>query len=340
MSYRTPGIPILLSDVAGEVPEWVQIVRVGKWKHETAGNFEITEDTLLSFQKNFVDNVLGVDIMLDYAHDNQHEAAAWFKELQIRDKTSLWGKVDWTKVGAAKVGGKEYRYLSADFHFDYQDNESGKKYGPTLKGAALTNRPFVKRMAPTVMLTEVTEGDDMATETTEVEKLKGQVKQLSDEKAALEADKKKLDDGLEGKSPEEILQLVKDLQAEIARLKGEAELAQKTAGTEKVLSEKKATFDKLLSEGKVCEAQRAPFMEGDTVKFAEAQAPVNLDPQGSGASAKEAEDVVTDAESKIIKLAQKLVADKKAKTLTEAQSMVLADPANAELRKEYEGKFN
>jgi hypothetical protein len=37
---------------------------------------------------------------------------------------------------------------------DYKDNEGGTAYGPTLMGAGLTNRPFVKEMQPIVQLAD------------------------------------------------------------------------------------------------------------------------------------------------------------------------------------------
>lgn len=53
----------------------------------------------------------------------------------------------------------------------------------------------------------------------------------------------------------------------------------------------------------------------------------------------EFDNTVTSAEGKIESLAERLVADGVAKDLTEAQGMVLRDPANGELVKQYEKKF-
>ena len=71
----------------------------------------------------------------------------------------LWATVDWTEGGEKSVRRKEYRYLSADFQFNYTDNETLQEYGPTLFGAGLTNRPVVKGMAPTI-LSEIKPSED------------------------------------------------------------------------------------------------------------------------------------------------------------------------------------
>lgn len=49
---------------------------------------------------------------------------------------------------------------------------------------------------------------------------------------------------------------------------------------------------------------------------------------------------VGSGEGKIEQLAEKLVADGTAANIVEAQEMVLRDPAHADIRREYEGKFN
>ena len=347
MLYRAHPVEIVLSE-NGKPPEWVQVTRTGKWVHTQYGKFEITLDTLQAFKKNFDDKVLGIDIAYDYAHQSGLEAAAWFRELKI-EAGRLLARLDYTPKGAEKIASKEFRYSSADFEFNYKDPETGKNFGPVLKGAAFTNRPFIKGMAPTIELHEFTEEKEM-----NPQELQAQVKTLSDENAALKttnqtlsdevvavkAEKKKLDDGLEGKSPEELMATIKELQAKVAELEGANQASQKEAQ----LAAKKGQFDKLLSDGKVVEAQRDAFMAGDAVKLAELSQPVKLKVEGSGkpkeGEVEKSEKTVTEAEEKITQLAQKLVDEKKAKNIADAQDMVLSDPANAKLKEEYEAKFS
>lgn len=341
LPFRAPGIPIKLSEKSGP-PEWVQVIRTGKYRHPEYGVFLILEETLLSFKKNFDDNVLGIDINLDYAHNSHLEAAAWIRELEIREagpNAQLWARVEWTPIGEQKVASKEFRYLSADFEYNYQDNESGKKFGPVLKGAGLTNRPFVKRMSPTVELSEFKEGEN---EMNELEQAKTQILKLSQDLEAAQADKKKLEDGLAGKSPEELVARIQELEALVAELKGQVELKDKEvacSAEQKALAEKKGKFDVLLSTGKAVEAQREAFMAGDMAKFAELAAPLNLEGQGSGKKP-DVDATVSSAEEQIHKLAEDMVKAGKAKNISEAQSKVLHDPAHAALRTAYENKFH
>ncbi len=332
MILRSHATEIQLQE-DGRPPEWIQLLRTGKWQHPSYGPLVVTLDTLQAFKKNFDERVLGIDINVDYAHNSDKEAACWIRELAIHDDGKLFARVDWTKAGAAKVAEKEYRYTSADFDFDYRDPETGKKFGPVLKGAGLTNRPFVKGMAPTINLSEFTEEKEM----NELEKALAQVKTLSEENSALKANQQKLDDALAGKSPEELVAKIQELEAKIAELTGKVSAGEK----EKALAEKTGKFDKMLSEGKVVEAQRAAFLADDTVKFAELAVSVKLADQGSGKEPGDVEkDETTDVEEKIHKLAETLVKDGKAKNIAEAQSIVLKDPANSALREEYEAKFN
>src|SRR5690606_25314766 len=130
----------------GTAPSEIQVIRTGNFTHPYYGHLSITSDFLLGLVKNFEADVRGCDLSVDYDHEVR-EAAGWIKSLSIRND-ELWAEIDWTPAGKKSVEEKEFRYTSADFD-DYIDPESQHNYGPTLFGVALTNRPFVKRMAPT-----------------------------------------------------------------------------------------------------------------------------------------------------------------------------------------------
>ena len=59
------------------------------------------------------------------------------------------------------VADEEYKGISPSIHRNYQDNESGKVFNVMLKGAALTNVPFLKDMQ-TVELSELSEDKQKA----------------------------------------------------------------------------------------------------------------------------------------------------------------------------------
>jgi phage I-like protein len=263
--FRAPLNPLKLAELAegqSGVSNKIQIIRVGNYKHPDYGNFKVTLATLQSMVKNHEENVRGIDLAIDYGHAADREAAAWIKKLSIENESELWAEVEWTPTGASAVGGKEYRYLSADFDFEFTDNESNQKFGPTLFGAGLTNRPFVKNMAAVSQLSEI---DDVLTPKQEPQmdpkdqEIADLKKQIAELQAKLEAD------GAQA--------------AEMKKKLEEKDAADKAAAEQAKLAEKKGRFDKMLSEGKACEAQRESYMKDDFQKFTELAQPVKLTEQ-------------------------------------------------------------
>jgi phage I-like protein len=328
--FRVSLHTIQLSEQEGKAPPDVQILRTGTFSDPRYGTLSITPEMLRLMCENHQANVRGIDISIDYKHEAEDIAAAWFKSVYLsKDGTELWAKVEWTPRGRGVVEEKEFRYLSAEFTTNYQDNESLKKFGPTLLGAGLTNRPVIKGMKPVIELSELTnEGKDKMNE---LEKLKDENKKLSEQVSGLEAEKKKLMDGMNGMTPEQMMAKIGELEATIAKMKSDAEMAEKKAAEQKMLAEKRAQFDALLSEGKAVEAQREPFMAGDMIKFAELTQKVNLKAAGTGGTGEgDGKDVV----DQVMELAEKKVADREATDIGAAVSIVLSE--NTELRKKYE----
>lgn len=301
---RFKFVPFSLQLSENDSPQKVQLLKTGKFKDMFFGDFEIKPEHLSNMKKNFDDKVRGVDLAIDYSHMNHDVAAGWIKELESTG-TELWATVDWTPPGREKLKNKEFRYLSAEFSFEYEDNESDKKYGPTLYGAGLTNRPFVKNMAPAVQLSE---GENMDEKDKKIAQLEAD---LADSKKALEAQEAQ---SVEMKSK------LDSLEAEV-----------KKASEEKELAEKKAKFDKLLTEGKVVEAQRDAFMSGDAIKLAELAQNVKLTEKGTAETNVEGPSNKEEAEKKILELAEKKLAEKQVKTIGEG--ILSARKENPELVK-------
>ena len=317
--FRLQPIEIALSENAERAPDKIQVIRTGTFHHEKYGKFEITKEHLLSFKKNFDARVRGIDIALDYGHNSEGEAAAWFKDLVLSDDgQELWAVPDWTPDGAESVLSKKFRYVSADFNFDYQDNETLKKHGPTLLGAGLTNRPVVKGQAPVIELTEG-KGTEVDPKDKLIEELKAKVAELEAKLSGQLGEMKKIGD-YEKEMGEKEKQL------------SEAREQLKTLKAEKETAEKKAQFDKKLSEGVVVEAQREAFMAGDMAKFMELAQPVKLSEQGSGAPPAEKKGE-KDVQDQVLELAEKALADKRAQNISDAISLVLHE--NKELAKQY-----
>ncbi len=339
--FKTRPSVIKLDD-ASLAPKEVQLLRTGTYNHDVYGKFVVDKKTLSDMIENWKANVRGVDLAIDYSHENEKIAAGWIADLILtNDGTELWAKVDWTPKGKQVLVEKEFRYLSPEFNLEYEDKELGQTFGATLLGAGLTNRPFIKRMAPTVELTELTEGEleDMKTLQEAITEIANLTKKLSE----MEVEKKKLEEGqkaMDGMSPEQMMAKIKELEALVAQLKGEKEASEKKAMEDKACAEKKSKFDKLLTEGKAVEAQREAFMKDDMEKFISLSEKPSLNAQGSGGDSSKEEKAddksETPAQDKVIELAEKLVAEKKVKSLSEGISAVLADPANKKIRADYE----
>lgn len=131
----------------------VQLLVEGKFAHPEYGEILLTSKTLEKICENFKNRVRGIDIALDYTHDNEggeKRAAGWIKSLEIRstDKgQGLFASVEFTPKGRELVQQKEFKYASADFVIDYMD-QTGKHFPYVLRGGTLTNRPFIKEMHP------------------------------------------------------------------------------------------------------------------------------------------------------------------------------------------------
>lgn len=341
LRYHAPTIEFYDDSVnTVDAPEWVQLMRVGIFYDLRYGTIKVSEDTFLNFMKNFESNVRGVDLAIDYSHESWAEAAGWIRELELRESnTELWARVEWTPEGRRKVKGKEFRYLSADFTLNYEDNETLRTFGPVLYGAGLTNRPLIKDMAPTIALHELTEKErndmeELIKAISEMQKAQTAqfselTKQLSDFVAAQKPANEPAQEIQAGEDKEDDMAKMKkkleDLMGENKSLK--EQLAKLSA--DKKASERSAEFDKLMSEGRAVEAQRQAFCEGNMDEFVKLSANVNLKPAGHGNAPAEIEvEFADDAVKALTDKADEMV---KSEGIEFAQAMSKVIDLNPEL---------
>ena len=318
-----PLMEIQLSDLSPDhAPQWIQVLRPGTF-YKGDQKVEITKKHISHMAENYKNKVRGVDIALDYAHLNDKEAAAWFKEVVVEDDGSLWAFMEWTPQGTKKVTGKEYRYVSADIDFDYTNNETLKKHGPTLMGAGLTNRPVVKYMQP-ITLSE----DDT--------KLKENGMDLKEENEMLKKKLSALEEKLKGFKKGDDEKKFAEKLATLSEENKSLKTAVAEAKTKEAAVAKKAEFDVMLSEGKVVEAQRESFSKGDMAEFIKNAADVNLNEQGSDKDPKK-ENTKQDAADQLIELAEKKAKEDSIE-FDEAMESVLRD--NPKLSEEHNKVFS
>lgn len=142
------GMAALPSD--GKATSWVTVTRTGSFTDPRYGRFEITRDMLLSMVRNFDAGTVGTDIFLDVNHKPGDGAAAKVLRLSVEGER-LRALVEWTPFGRDAVKTRGFKYLSAEFTENYQDNEQGRLHGPVLLGAGLTVRPVIKRLDPVTL---------------------------------------------------------------------------------------------------------------------------------------------------------------------------------------------
>lgn len=144
--------------------ERVQVAKVGTFNHDLYGKFSITPLDLARMKENFEADARRQKIddnpvlPFDYKHEEEDKAAGWILKLSI-DKDanqveSLFAAVEWTPEGADKVRGKEFKFVSPSIQRGYVDSETGDKYDIVLKGATLTNVPFLRGMEAVYLLSE------------------------------------------------------------------------------------------------------------------------------------------------------------------------------------------
>jgi phage I-like protein len=309
---------------AGQVEEEIQLLRATTIHDPRYGKVEITPLMLKEMVKNFYDHVRGIDLMIDYSHNTDGEAAGWIRSLRLDENNqSLWASVEWTRPGKIALEEKRYLYISADFETNYRDNETLKNYGTVLKGAALTNRPVVKKMAPTITLSEV-EMDEILKQIMALLKVESpdgviaamerqmtDVKTLEEKVAELEA---KMTE-----EPKEEEVVLEDLEKEglIAEL---ADLKAKLAKTEK-----DSEFNVLLSEGKVVEAQRKAYLTNDVKELVKNAQAINLSEQGHGSKGSDHVEGELSFEDKVLKLAEEKMKSDTTLSIVNAQEIAMKE---------------
>jgi hypothetical protein len=117
------------------------------------GSFKITQRDVDGWTHNLADT-FGGRVSIDFDHSSDRgggtRAAAWITGLH-QDGKLVTADVEWTPKGAKSVRNGDWRYISPTFVNDFKD-EHGESHGRALIGAALTNRPVLRKGMPTLSL--------------------------------------------------------------------------------------------------------------------------------------------------------------------------------------------
>lgn len=160
----------------GRNTSWVTVTRTGDFTDPRYGNFSITRAHLEEMVRNFDARTYGQMIFIDQAHEPSHGAAGEIKRLAI-EGDRLRALVEWTEWGRELIERKGFRYLSAEYHENWKDNEKGETHGCVLLGAGLVTRPCIKRLDP-ITLSEASDGVAIALHPTLLAELKNEVQTM------------------------------------------------------------------------------------------------------------------------------------------------------------------
>lgn len=262
----------------------IQLLKEGKYIHPVYGEFFIDEGIMHQMVDNFDKNVRGIDISIDYTHDNEsgeRPAACWVKQLFIdgtEGEKGLYAKVEFTPKGRELVLQKEYQYASADFSINYA-TESGNYVPYVLRGGTLTNRPFIKEMNPIKLSEPKQKGKE--TVTMKKEQLIAALQEQG-------VNVLELQNSLQNALAE--TESLKNQITELGLLKEDNEQLKNKLdeiSARQVSSQKEVAFEKLVKEGKVAPAQKEAVLkkfisaEEITSFYKDAPAVVNLHEKGS-----------------------------------------------------------
>lgn len=152
-SYLVDITGLAFDEQNGGNSTWVHALPIGTYKHPIYGTIDITPDRAKNFSDGVNTKVRGIDLSINYVHDNNNVAAGWVKKAESRSD-GVWLLVEFTPDATIKVKNKEWRYFSSEFEDEWADPK-GVKHKDVMFGGALTNRPFMKNLVP-INLSEAT----------------------------------------------------------------------------------------------------------------------------------------------------------------------------------------
>ena len=155
---ETLGDLFVISDLYAsgpqEPPFKIAISQTGMYSPAFGPPREITTEMFDKMIENFKGNVLKTKLSVFYSHwDTKRKAAGEITDIyrtsgEGNQKSVLYAEVDWTPRGKKAILDKEYKYISAEFAYDFKrpkDKEMTEfeSFGAVLTGVALTNEPAV-----------------------------------------------------------------------------------------------------------------------------------------------------------------------------------------------------
>ena len=189
--YTAPALITLAEETEQKDFNYIEILReLDEHRHAVYGVMKITGAMLAEMKNNFdagVRRLFDADgkptLDIDYDHKKSAQggkAAGWIKALKLVERTltngkkivSLWAKPEWNTDAQVAIKNGDYKYFSAEFQSEYKEPEQDKTYKNVLLGGGITNRPYVKELAPLTLTETVIETAQISKEDTMIDSLK------------------------------------------------------------------------------------------------------------------------------------------------------------------------
>lgn len=145
-----------LKDLEDKTTITIDIFREGQWTHPKWGIIKGTKKLFADFIKNWKENIVGRDIILDKNHKPEDGGTGIVKDLFI-DGDKLKAKVELTNFGIDLIKNKGFHYFSPEYTDKYVNKETGSIVENVLIGGALTLRPFLTNLSPVILSEQLSE---------------------------------------------------------------------------------------------------------------------------------------------------------------------------------------
>ena len=128
--------------------EWIAFLpKPGNYHHSVYGGLDLPAERLARIVANFQANVYGQDLPINCEHDGKAAGAVgWIKSggMRLAADGSIEVRPEWNERGKALIDGERFRYVSAEFCYQWQDPVSGVWYDDVAVGLAICTRPHFK----------------------------------------------------------------------------------------------------------------------------------------------------------------------------------------------------
>lgn len=131
--------------------KWVQFYPYDTWTHPIYSDTTIDQQVAAQMVQTFNDRAMGRDLVVEYDHglDAAKGGKAAGKVIKVEARTDgLWGLVQFNDVAKQEIDSGEWNFWSTSHYDTWTHPQTQQTYNYVLDNPSLTNRPYVRGMAP------------------------------------------------------------------------------------------------------------------------------------------------------------------------------------------------